>query len=1149
MTTTLTISERRDRLRADLDERILCLDGATGTGLQGVELTADDFGGPDLEGCNEALVLHRPDVVRELHRTYLRSGADIVETNTFGATPLVLAEYGLQAHTHEINKHAAELARQACAEFDSDGRLRYVAGSIGPTTKAISVTGGVTFDELVEHFAAQAEGLLDGGADYLLIETCQDTRNIKAALIAVQQLAAARREHVPVAVSGTIEPMGTMLAGQTAEALVVSVSHVDLLYVGLNCATGPEFMTDHIRAMSELARTRVACVPNAGLPDEDGNYLETPQMLAAAVGRFAERGWLNVVGGCCGTGPGHIEALQAMAARATPRAVPSHARALYSGIDWAEATEDNRPLFVGERTNVIGSRRFKRLIVEEQFERASEIARAQVRKGAQIVDVCLANPDRDELADVERFLEQVVTKVKVPLMIDSTDAAVIERALTYCQGKAIINSINLEDGEERFAEVVPLARRFGAALVVGCIDEDPEQGMAVTRQRKLAVARRSVELLTNRYGVPIEDLIFDPLVFPCATGDQAYVGSARETIEGVRAIKEAFPAAKTLLGISNVSFGLPPAGREVLNSVFLYECTRAGLDMAIVNTEKLERYASIPAEELALAEAVLFVSDDASIAAFAAHFRDASSRISKDVSTLSLDERLSNYIVEGSKEGLSRDLDAKLAEGHAPLAIVNGPLMAGMDEVGRLFNGNQLIVAEVLQSAEAMKAAVAHLEPHMESSEIAARGKVVLATVKGDVHDIGKNLVDIILSNNGYDVVNLGIKIPPEAIIAAVREHKPDILGLSGLLVKSAQMMVVTAEDMCNAGCSPDLLVGGAALTRSFTRRRIAPVYDGSVLYAQDAMSGLALAARLVDPDARAGIDAELAEEAERFPLGGKNSATPPPVRVAATAAPSVLQERPSPPDLDRHVMREVQLDEVWRWINPKMLYGRHLGFRGDFDQALAEGDRRALDIASVIEEVKAEARAGRMVGRAVWQWFRAAADGQQMHLYRPGEAQPTVSWTLPRARGGGVTLPDYLHPDGDHVALFAVSAGEGISAWSAEFKEAGAFLKSHAVQALALETAEALAEWLHGRIRATWGFPDEPGLSMLDRFKARYRGKRYSPGYPACPDLEMQRGIWTLLQPEGLGIALTEGDMMDPEASVSAIVMHHPEAKYFAAE
>ncbi|MCP4870733.1 MAG: methionine synthase [Proteobacteria bacterium] len=1150
MTESLSISDRRARLREDLDGRILCLDGATGTGLQGVELTADDFGGPELDGCNENLCITRPDVVLNLHRTYLRTGADIVETNTFGGTPLVLAEYDLQDLTYRINKVAAEQARQACSEFDAPGRRRYVAGSMGPTTKAISVTGGVTFDELVEHFAAQAEGLLDGGADYLLLETCQDTRNIKAGLIAVQQLAASRHEDIPVAVSGTIEPMGTMLAGQTAEALAVSVSHVDLLYIGLNCATGPEFMTDHIRALSEMARTRIACVPNAGLPDEDGNYLETPAMVASVVGRFVDQGWINLLGGCCGTGPAHITALSEMAAGKTPRVIPTHRRALYSGIDWAESTADNRPMMVGERTNVIGSRRFKRLIENEEFERASEIARAQVRKGAQIVDVCLANPDRDEAEDTERFLDQAIRKVKAPLMIDSTDADVIELALKYCQGKSIINSVNLEDGEERFEQVVPLARRYGAALVVGCIDEDPEQGMGVTRERKLAIARRSVDLLTGKYGVPLEDLVFDPLVFPCATGDEAYLGSARETVEGVRLIKEAFPEARTILGISNVSFGLPSAGREVLNSVFLYECTRAGLDMAIVNTQKLERYASIPEEERILAEQVLFETSDATVAAFADHFRDATSRVKKDVSTLSVDERLANCILEGSKEGLTRDLDAKMAEGVPPLEIVNGPLMAGMDEVGRLFNANQLIVAEVLQSAEAMKAAVAHLEPHMEKADAASRGKIVLATVKGDVHDIGKNLVEIILSNNGYEVINLGIKIPPEAIIKAVREHHPDIVGLSGLLVKSAQMMIVSAEDMTVAGCTPDLMVGGAALTRSFTRKKIAPKYAGDVLYAKDAMNGLALAGRLVDPDARAQLRAELAKEAEDFAAAAaKKAAKPAVVRAAVNADVTTLASVPAPPDLERHVLREVSLDEVWRWVNPRMLYGKHLGFKGDFDKALAEGDPKARDIAGVLEEIKAEGRSGTMVGRAVWQWFRAQGVGDDLHLFDNGSNSPTVTWTLPRARGGGVGIPDYVHPETDHVGLFAVSAGEGIRAWSTELKEAGEYLKSHVVQALALETAEALAEWLHSRMRGLWGFPDDPAATMVDRFKAKYQGRRYSPGYPACPDLSMQVGLWSLLKPEDIGIGLTEGHMMDPEASVSALVLHHPEAKYFASE
>ena len=1140
----LTSSERRDLLRTTLEQRILCLDGATGTGLQDRDLTAADFGGEELEGCNENLVLTRPDVIKDLHRSFLQVGADIVETDTFGATPLVLAEYDLQDKTYEINKIAAQIAREACAEFTD--KPRFVAGSIGPTTKAISVTGGVTFDELIWNFREQSIGLLDGGADYLLVETCQDTRNIKAALIAIRQLAEERGEDIPIAVSGTVEPMGTLLAGQSAEALAVSLSHVPLLYIGLNCATGPEFMTDHIRALSELAKVPVACVPNAGLPDEDGQYLETPAMIAGVVRRFVEQGWINVLGGCCGTRTTHIEALAKVAESGRPRTITGHSRSLYSGIEWVEATDDNRPLFVGERTNVIGSRRFKRLITEGQFERAAEIARAQVKKGAAIIDVCLANPDRDELEDTTTFLDHVIRKVKAPLMIDSTDAAVIEEALKYCQGKGIINSVNLEDGEERFEQVVPLAREYGAALVVGCIDEDPESGMAVTRERKLEIARRSVELLCGKYGVPIEDLIFDPLVFPCATGDAAYIGSARETVEGVRLIKEAFPQAKTVLGISNVSFGLPPAGREVLNSVFLYECTKAGLDMAIVNTEKLERYASITPEELKLAEDVLFATDDDTVAAFAAHFRGAESRVKADRSTLSVDERLANNILEGSKEGLGDDLDRKLAEGATPLDVINGPLMTGMDEVGRLFNDNQLIVAEVLQSAEAMKAAVSHLEPHMTASDSAAKGKVLLATVKGDVHDIGKNLVEIILGNNGYDIVNLGIKVPPQAVIAAVREHSPDIVGLSGLLVKSAQMMIVTADDMTQAGVTPDLMVGGAALTRSFTRKRIAKAYGGAVLYAKDAMDGLALANRLMSDEERPGLLSELEDEAEKYrdAAAAKKS----PVKAMPAAPVEVLDEVPAAPDLKRHVLREASLDEVWRWINPKMLYGKHMGFRGDFALELAEGDETARKLADAFDWVKERART-RMKARAVWQWFEVGGVGDSIQFFENGDK--SVRWDLPRS-ASGLCLSDFVRPlsaggERDSVALLAVSAGEGVRAWAEELKAAGDYVKSHAVQALALETAEALAEWLHSRLRGQWGFPDGPGMPMTERFKARYRGKRYSPGYPACPDLALQETFWQLLKPEDVGIELTEGHMMDPEASVSAVVLHHPQAKYFS--
>src|SRR6266436_1094519 len=872
-------------LRELLGQRVLVLDGAMGTMLQQRELTAVDFGGAALEGCNEVLVRTRPDVVLDIHRKYFAAGADIVETNSFGGTPLVLAEYGLQAEAQELNKKSSELARGAADEFHTAAKPRFVAGSMGPTTKAITVTGGVTFEGLRENYYVQAKGLVEGGADLLLVETCQDTRNIKAALLAIERLSKEIGGEVPVIVSVTIEPMGTMLAGQTVEAMWASLRHAKPLAFGMNCATGPEFMTDHIRTLSASTGEYVSCYPNAGLPDEEGKYLETPTSLAAQLEKFVDHGWLNLMGGCCGTTEKHIAAIAQMVDGKKPRALPSEPhRAVYSGIETIEADDSTRPLLVGERTNVIGSRLFKNLVAEEKWEEATEIARRQVKGGAHIVDVCLQSTERDEKKDIPPFYEKLIRKVKAPLMIDTTDATAIELALTYCQGKAIINSINLEDGEEKFERVVPIAHEFGAAVVVGCIDEDRLQAQAFTRERKREIAQRSYELLTGKYGLGPEDIIFDPLVFPCATGDENYIGGAVETMEGIRLIKQALPDVRTILGISNVSFGLPAGAREVVNSVFLYYCTKAGLDLAIVNTEKIERFASIPAQERELAENLLFshppkdvpaehsnagllrdvpadwrkqskeqraAVNQHYIAAIAEHFRTTKKKEKARAVDVPLDERLANYIIEGTRDGLIADLEKKRGEGAAPLDIVNGPLMAGMAEVGRLFNANELIVAEVLQSAEAMKAAVSHLEQFMEKADTAKRGKVVLATVKGDVHDIGKNLVEIILKNNGYEVVNLGIKVPPEELIKAYQEHKPDAIGLSGLLVKSAQQMVITANDLREAGIRVPLLVGGAALSQKFTKLKIAPQYSTAVCYAKDAMTGLRLMNQLSDPSQR----------------------------------------------------------------------------------------------------------------------------------------------------------------------------------------------------------------------------------------------------------------------------------------------------------
>jgi len=1166
-----------------LKERILVLDGAMGTMLQQKNLTAADFGGADLEGCNENLVLTRPDVIEEVHAKYFEAGADIVETNSFGSTPLVLAEYNLGNKAHEISKASAEIAKRAAQKFSSPQKPRFVAGSIGPTTKAITVTGGVTFAELVQNFETQTIGLLEGGVDLLLVETCQDTRNIKASLIGINQAIQKCGISAPIIVSGTIEPMGTMLAGQTAESLVVSLSHAPLLAIGLNCATGPEFMTDHIRSMHELADCLISCYPNAGLPNEDGKYLETPESLASQLERFADKGWLNLVGGCCGTTPAHIAAINQMVQGKKPRVSPRgmRNRSFYSGIEVVEATDDNRPLIVGERTNVIGSRLFKDMVNQEKWEESTDIARRQVKNGAHVIDVCLQSTDRDELPDIEPFYEKLIRKIKAPIMIDTTNPEAIEKALTYSQGKALINSINLEDGEEKFEHVIPLVKKYGAAVVVGCIDEDPVQAQAFTRERKLAIAERSHQLLTTKYGVNETDIIFDPLVFPCATGDENYIGGAVETIEGIRLIKQKFPYCKTVLGISNISFGLPAAAREVVNSVFLYHCTKAGLDMAIVNAEKLERYASIPAEEKKLAEELLFnrlpsplvgegqgegVSHDwrtqshddkirvnqATIAAITEHFRGKTStqKVKSDNSSLPLDERLAQYIIQGSKDGLVADLDLKLKEGMRPLDIINGPLMAGMSEVGRLFNNNELIVAEVLQSAEAMKAAVNHLESFMEKADVVAKGKILLATVKGDVHDIGKNLVEIILKNNGYDVINLGIKVPPEELIKAYHLHKPDIIGLSGLLVKSAQQMTITAGDLKTAGITIPILVGGAALSDKFTRGKIAPSYEHLVCYSKDAMTGLALANRIMDPKEAEKLVDEFSPSPQPSPINGEGDHLDP---IEGTERSSLVRTDiaiPALPYAERKLRDVPQLAEIWSYINPQMLYVRHLGFKGNFEAKLEERDPKALALFDQVEEVKQLALSFMKI-KAVWQFFEAEGRGNDLLLYKNGTNEVLHTFHFKRQRKeNGLCLADYVIPgkDGkrDQVALLVVGAGHGVREKSEEFKNKGEYLKSHALQALAIETAEGAAEWLHRRIREDWGFPDAADMTMKDRFTTKYQGKRYSFGYPACPNLDDQAGIWKLLKPEDIGVNLTEGMMMEPEASVSALVFHHPDCIYF---
>ncbi|MDE2236581.1 MAG: methionine synthase, partial [Elusimicrobia bacterium] len=1013
------------------------------------------------------------------------------------------------------------------------------------------------FEEVERSYEEAARALMEGGVDLLLLETQQDTLNVKASLSGFSRAFAALGRSVPIMLSASIETMGTMLGGQTAEALAESVEHYGLLALGLNCATGPDFMTDHLRTLAQLSGAPTLCYPNAGLPDDMGRYNETPEMVARKLERFASEGWVNIVGGCCGTTPEHIRLIAQMADGKKPRRPPRSRRSAVSGLEALTLSADKTPILVGERTNVIGSKLFRELIAKGAYDEASEVGRRQARNGAHILDVCLANPDRDEKSDMILLLDLLVKKVKVPLMLDTTDPSVLEEALRRTPGKSIVNSINLEDGEERFARVCPLIRRYGAAVVVGAIDEDKQQGMALTRQRKLEIAQRCHRLLTGKYEIPEEDIIFDPLVFPAGTGVKNYWGSAVETIEGIRLIKKALPLCKTVLGISNVSFGLPPVGREVLNAVFLHHCVQAGLDLAIVNAERLARWANIPERERSLCWGLLSWDGRGAdrVAEFAAYFRQLKEAGPKPSERLKLplEERLARNVVDGSKEGLLEDLEV-LLRARKPLDIVNGPLMRGMDEVGRLFGANEMIVAEVLQSAEVMKAAVTFLEPRMDKAARACRGRVLLATVKGDVHDIGKNLVHIILKNNGYDVVDLGIKVAPETLVAAVKESRPDILGLSGLLVKSAQQMSVTAEDLAAAGIRLPVLVGGAALSPRFAATKIATRYDGPVLYAKDAMTGLDLANRLGDETLRAALleknKALQAHLSTIMPAPAAQDAASP---AAAPMRPAA--DIPTPPDLKPHVLDHFPVDDIFKYLNPIMLYGKHLGLKGSPERLLREGHPKAVDLYRVVGEIQADVLARRLIrARAVYRFFPAQSDGDRVLVYADASARDVLeTFEFPRQAGGErLCLADYVSPKAsgrmDFLAFFVVTCGSGIRELSDRYREDGEYLRSHTLQALAIESAEGFAELLHERLRAMWSIGDPPEMTLKDKFQARYRGLRVSFGYPACPNLEDQAKLFRLLEAtKNAGVSLTEGFMMEPEASVSAMVFHHPQARYFS--
>ena len=1142
-----------EELRALLSERILIVDGAMGTALDRLKPTVRDFGGEDLLGCNEALNINAPHLVEEVHRSYIEAGADIIETNSFNGSPVVLSGYGLASRAREIARRSAEIARRSI-DLYGGGRRVFVMGSMGPGTKSITVTGGITFDEVSEAYKEYASGLLEGGADILVLETVQDTLNLKAALMGVRAAQDELDREAPVAVSITIERGGTMLTGQTIEALYHTISGFNLFSIGLNCAVGPAMMTDHLRTLARLSRFPVSIWPNAGMPDEDGNYSEDPDSFSEVISRFARKGYINLTGGCCGTTPEHIRAVIETVKDIPPRrsVTDGHFPAL-AGAEALIVEDDNRPVFIGERTNTIGSRKFKRLVGQGKWDEAAEIGREQVRKGAMVLDLCTADPDGNEISGYLSVLRPLLRKVRVPIMLDTTDPAVVEAAFKAIGGKPAVNSVNLEDGGARLRHMAALAKEYGASLICGLIDDDPEAGMAVGLERKMEVAEKIYRILKEEFSFPDQDIIFDPLVFPTGTGDPTYLGAAGETVKAIGRIKEIYPDCLTILGISNVSFGLPAAGREVVNSVFLYECSRESLDMAIVNTQRLKRYPSIPAEEIKLAEDVLFIGDADTVSKFTKHFRDMEvSEIEDEWRDLTVAEKVSRAVTEARHTGLFENLD-ELCKDMNPLDIISGPLMRGMDEVGRLFNENRLIVAEVLESAEVMKGAVDHLRRfYPEGALHRSRGRMVLATVKGDVHDIGKNLVDMIMSNNGFDVIDLGIKVQSQTLIDAVRQHKPDMIGLSGLLVRSAQQMVHTASDLSAEGIDVPLLVGGAALTKKFVLTKIAPVYEGPVFYASEAMDGLSLGNQIVDPERLP----DLVEKWERMKVDIEKGGSEPLTRKLPTESIAdktgwIETDVPEPPDLDNHILKSLPIEKIFGYINPYMLYGKHLGVKG-LTGRLGDPDDvklRALQgqVREIFEEGVSE---GILSPHAVYRWFRAWSEGERICVQH-SDASAVEKFSFPRQKSGErISAVDWVRPlewGGDHLCLFVVTAGQDTAPAAARMRKEGRLKASHILQALALELAEAAAQWLHEELRRMWGFADPPDFTVNDLFNARYHGEKLSFGYPACPEIEDQAGLFRLLEPEQIGVTLTEGFMMQPESSVSAMVFHHPAGRYYS--
>ncbi|MFF3674186.1 methionine synthase [Streptomyces sp. NPDC002120] len=1156
---------RADALREALATRVVVADGAMGTMLQAQDPTMEDF--QQLEGCNEVLNITRPDIVRSVHEAYFSVGVDCVETNTFGTNYAALAEYDIAERNFELSEAGARIAREVADEFTANtGQQRWVLGSMGPGTK-LPTLGHITYGQIRDAYQINAEGLITGGADALLVETTQDLLQTKSSIIGARRAMEALGVTVPLICSVTVETTGTMLLGSEIGAALTALEPLGIDMIGLNCATGPAEMSEHLRYLARNARIPLSCMPNAGLPvltKQGAHYPLSAAELADAQETFVREYGLSLVGGCCGTTPEHlrqvVERVRGTAiTERSPQPEPG-AASLYQTVPFRQ---DTSYMAIGERTNANGSKKFREAMLEGRWDDCVEMARDQIREGAHMLDLCVDYVGRDGVADMEELAGRFATASTLPIVLDSTEVPVIRAGLEKLGGRAVINSVNYEDGdgpESRFAKVTRLAQEHGAALIALTIDEE---GQARTVEHKVAIAERLIEDLSGNWGIRESDILIDTLTFTICTGQEESRKDGIATIEAIRELKRRHPDVQTTLGLSNISFGLNPAARVLLNSVFLDECVKAGLDSAIVHASKILPIARFDEEQVTTALDLIYdrrEGDYDPLQKLMALFEGVNTKSLKagraeELLALPLDERLQRRIIDGEKNGLETDLDEALQTRPA-LDIVNDTLLEGMKVVGELFGSGQMQLPFVLQSAEVMKTAVAYLEPHMEKTDDEGKGTIVLATVRGDVHDIGKNLVDIILTNNGYNVVNIGIKQPVSAILEAAQEHKADVIGMSGLLVKSTVIMKENLEELNQRKLAADypVILGGAALTRAYVEQDLHEIYEGEVRYARDAFEGLRLMDALIA--VKRGVPGATLPELKQRRVAKRDT---PALQVEEPEEPggrsdvAVDNPVPVPPFWGTRVVKGIPLKDYASWLDEGALFKGQWGLKqaragGATYEELVESEGRPR-LRGLLDKLHTE---NLLEAAVVYGYFPCVSKGEDL-IILDDDGNERTRFTFPRQRRGRrLCLADFFRPEEsgetDVVGLQVVTVGSRIGEATAKLFESDSYREYLELHGLSVQLAEAMAEYWHARVRAELGFGGEDPAQVEDMFDLKYRGARFSLGYGACPDLEDRAKIADLLQPERIGVHLSEEFQLHPEQSTDAIVIHHPEAKYFNA-